>query len=128
VAATRPFDAMRGFVPAVPDVGGGWRCFLEGFSEGGTDAAAVRAVVLYAAEARARGLVRLWRDFALRHPAHSPPRLRALTGAPWDPDAEAAAMRQIRDTILWSALTGPGHDPRDPFASSPPSIRTAWSC
>ena len=34
------------------------------------------------------------------------PRLRALMGAPWDPAVEASVLREIRDTILWSALGG----------------------
>lgn len=124
----RALDGTRSLFTAAPEVSGAWRCVLDGFSERGTDAAAVRAVVVYTAEARARGLVRMWREFALRNPERSPASLRALTGAPWDPGHQAETLRQIRDGILWSALTAPERDVRDPFQGVAPGIRAAWSC
>jgi hypothetical protein len=126
--AGAPLDATRGLFAAAPEVSGAWRCFLDGFSERGTDAAAVRAVVLYSAEARARGQLRMWTEYARRNPTRSPARLRALTGAPWDPAVEAATLRELRDAILWSALTDVERDVRDPFSVRTSPIRAAWSC
>jgi len=83
-----------------------WTCLVERFSGHSDDAGAIRAVVQYAAESRARGVVRQWADFARRRPQASSPRLRALTGAPWDPAITESTQREIRDAILWSALSG----------------------
>jgi hypothetical protein len=84
---------------------GSWACLVEGFAEGSGDVATVRAVVQYAAESRARGVIRTWTEFARLRPQLSPPRLRALTGAPWDPAIAESTLREIRDAILWSALS-----------------------
>ena len=84
---------------------GSWACLVEGFAEGSGDVATVRAVVQYAAESRARGVVRNWTEFARLRPQLSPPRLRALTGAPWNPAIADSTLREIRDAILWSALS-----------------------
>lgn len=128
-------DVSSGVLPAAdamfsgaPEVSGAWRCFLDGFSDRGTDAAAVRAVVLYSAEARARGVVRRWREFAERDPRRAPLRLRALTGAPWSPAIGSAVFREVRDAILWSALVGTRPDLRDPNAGGSANLLTAWSC
>ncbi len=89
----------------------GWTCFVDAFAGRSEDAATVRAVIQYAAEARARGVVSQWAEFARRRPYDSPSRLRALTGAPWDPSITESTLREIRDAILWSTLTegrGPG--------------------
>ena len=80
-----------------------WTCLIESFA-GSDDAGTVRAVVQYAAESRARGVIRQWAEFANRRPYSSPSRLRALTGAPWDPSISNATLREIRDAILRSAL------------------------
>jgi hypothetical protein len=86
-------------------MGGSWTCLVDAFAGRSDDAGAIRAVVQYAAESRARGVVRQWAEFARRRPELSPPRLRALTGAPWDPAIAEATMRDIRDAILLSALS-----------------------
>ena len=81
-----------------------WSCLADEFVGESDDAGAVRAVIQYAAESRARGVMRQWADFARRRPQASPSRLRALTGAPWDPSIAAETLQEIRDAILWSAL------------------------
>jgi hypothetical protein len=83
---------------------GSWTCRLDDLTERATDADAVRAAVQYAAESRARGIVKQWADFARRQPDATPSRLRALTGAPWDPGLKEATLREIRDAILVNAL------------------------
>jgi hypothetical protein len=83
-----------------------WACIVESVVVKGDDAGAVRAVVQYAAESRARGVLRQWGDFARRRPNASPVRLRALNGAPWDPSIAESLLEEIRDAILWSALSG----------------------
>jgi len=70
----------------------------------------------------------MWKEFAARHPEQISMRLRALSGAPWDPGIETAMLREIRDAILSSALTSNGKDTRDPFSTSASTLRTAWSC
>ena len=124
----RSLEATRFLTWVPPEINAAWRCFLDGFSDRGTDAAAIRTVVLYSAEARARGLVKMWKEFAARHPEQISMRLRALSGAPWDPGIETAMLREIRDAILSSALTSNGKDTRDPFSTSASTLRTAWSC
>jgi hypothetical protein len=83
---------------------GAWRCLVESFA-GSDDAGTVHAAVQYAAESRAKGVIRQWAEFANRRPQVSPARLRALSGAPWDPAIAAVTTREIRDAILWSALS-----------------------
>ena len=83
-----------------------WTCLIEDFAGPGEDPGAIRAVVQYAAESRARGVLRQWSDFARRRPNASPVRLRALNGAPWDPAIAESLLGDIRDAILWSALSG----------------------
>jgi hypothetical protein len=90
----------------------GWMCFADAFAGRSDDAATVRAVIQYAAESRARGVVSQWAEFARLRPLASPSRLRALNGAPWDPSITESTLREIRDAILWSTLTegrGPGN-------------------
>jgi len=84
---------------------GMWTCLVEDFAGRSDDAGALRAVVQYAAESRARGVLRQWAEFARRRPYVSPPRLRALTGAPWNPAVSESTLREVRDAILWSALS-----------------------
>ncbi|HEY5546564.1 MAG TPA: hypothetical protein VIK50_10955 [Gemmatimonadaceae bacterium] len=103
----KPWDPAtfdQGFGGA--STGGSWACLVEGFAGSSDDVATVLAIVQYAAESRARGVVRNWTEFARLRPHVSPPRLRALTGAPWDPAIAESTFREIRDAILWSALTG----------------------
>lgn len=85
-------------------VTGSWACLVGSFAGAG-DAETVGAVVQYAAESRARGIIREWTEVAKRRPSTSPVRLRALTGAPWDPSIAEATFREIRDAIIWSALS-----------------------
>jgi len=128
-------DLNSGVLPAaeamfsgVPEVAGAWRCLLDRFSDRGTDAAAVRAVVLYSAEARARGVVRRWRELAERDPRAVPVKLRALTGAPWNPAIGSAVLGEVRDALLWSALVGAEPDLRNPNAGGSANLRAAWRC
>ena len=87
---------------------GSWTCFVESFAGSADDIGTVHAVVQYAAESRARGVLRQWADFARRRPYASPARLRALTGAPWNPAIADSTLQEIRDAILWNALTSSG--------------------
>jgi hypothetical protein len=87
---------------------GTWTCLVESFAGSSDDVGTVHAVVQYAAESRARGVLRQWADFARRRPYASPPRLRALTGAPWNPAIADSTLQEIRDAILWNALTSSG--------------------
>lgn len=113
---------------AVPEVSGAWRCVLDGFSERGSDAASVRAVVQFAAEARARGVVRRWKSIAERRPDRSPAELRALTGAPWNPAIAERTQREVRDAILWGVLVGQAPDFRSTRPSNTAKLQAAWSC
>jgi hypothetical protein len=88
--------------------GANWACLAEEFVGDSEDASAVRAVIQYAAESRARGVIRQWAEFARRRPDASPIRLRALTGAPWDPAIAEEMLQEIRDAILLSAIERPG--------------------
>lgn len=81
-----------------------WSCLIESFAGKSSDAGTLRALLQYAAEARARGIVRQWAALATHRPYASSPRIRALTGAPWDPAIERNTMREVRDAILWAAL------------------------
>ena len=87
---------------------GSWACYVESFAGRGEEAGQVRAVAQYAAESRARGVLRQWAEIARRRPITSPMRLRALTGAPWDPAIAESTLRDVRDAILWSAFSGRG--------------------
>jgi hypothetical protein len=87
---------------------GSWICLVESFAGSADNAGTLHAVVQYAAESRARGVLRQWADFARRRPYGSPPRLRALTGAPWNPAIADSTLQEIRDAILWNALTSAG--------------------
>ena len=108
-----------------------WTCLVESFAGSSGDASTIRAVVQYAAESRARGVVRQWAEFATRRPYASPARLRALTGAPWNPAIAESTVREIRDAILWSALAskGPlGSGLEGRFGSSNPGSQAATGC
>ena len=104
-----------GFVPWEPETfdqgfgngsgDGSWTCRVEAFAGGSNDAGTIHAVMQYAAESRARGVVRQWVEFARLRPAASPPQLRALSGGPWDPAIAESTLREVRDAILWKALT-----------------------
>lgn len=85
--------------------GASWSCLMDGLADRANDAAAVRAVVQYAAESRARGVTRQWAGLARSQPGAGPLRLRALMGGPWDPALATQTHRDIRDAILLSALS-----------------------
>ena len=87
---------------------GSWTCLVESFAGGSDDVATVHAVVQYAAESRARGVLRQWSEFARRRPSTTPMRMRALTGAPWNPAIADSMLQEVRDAILWYALTSSG--------------------
>jgi hypothetical protein len=98
--------AIAALFRGMPAASAAWVCRLEGVVERSSDAAAARAVIQYAAEARARGLVRQWSVFARRFPVGASWRLRALDGAPWTPGVVSETTRELRDAILWRALAG----------------------
>lgn len=113
--ALRPWDP-RSFDLGIESMrDGAWTCLVESFA-GNSDAGTLRAVLQYAAESRARGVIRQWADFANRRPFASPARLRALTGEPWNPAITDSTLREIRDAILWSALSNHGRTADNGFA------------
>jgi hypothetical protein len=102
-------EASGSLFRSAPAASGAWVCLLDRITERSSDAGAARAVLQYAAEARARGMVRQWSEFARRFPAWSSWRLRALEGPPWSPGVAADVERELRDVILWRALAGRSH-------------------
>src|SRR5688500_12154929 len=82
--------ARTGFVPWEPETyaqgfgnasgDGSWTCRVEAFAGRSNDAGTIHAVMQYAAESRARGVVRQWVEFARLRPISSPSQLRALGG------------------------------------------------
>jgi len=98
-------DAFNSTLAALrmsPEVSGGWRCLLQWSSLGGRDAWTVPSAMAIAAEARSRGLVQRWGEYASAHPAASV-RFRALGGGPWHPAIRDSVVREVRDAILWRA-------------------------
>jgi hypothetical protein len=88
----------------VPAASAAWACVLDQREPRGGDAPALRAVMQYAAEARARGVLQRWAAIAerTRGPAW---RNRVLGGVPWRAELAQDAEREIRDALLWSAAT-----------------------
>lgn len=116
--AFRPWDSRSLDKDMGPMIGkGSWTCLVEAFAGSADDVGTVHAVVQYAAESRARGVVRQWADFAVRRPSTTPSRLRALTGAPWDPAIADSMLQEVRDAILWNALTSSGRSSEGGFGS-----------
>ncbi|MCC6929923.1 MAG: hypothetical protein IT359_13155 [Gemmatimonadaceae bacterium] len=98
-------DAFSGTLTALrasTDVAAGWRCLLEPFSRDVREEGTVPSAMAIAAEARSRGLVQRWGEYASAHPAASA-RVRALGGGPWQPAIRDSVMREVRDAILWRA-------------------------
>jgi len=93
------FTAPRALYARAAD---GWSCLLGAPSLGGRDDWSLQAAMTFAAEARARGLVRRWGEYARGMPAASA-RFRALGGAPWLPATSDSVVREVRDAILWRA-------------------------
>ena len=104
-STVQPWEPER-FSEILGSSNGAWACLMDDFVGKDEDAGAIRAVVQYAAESRARGVLRQWSEFARRRPNASPLRLRALNGAPWDPSIAESMLGEIRDAILWTALSG----------------------
>jgi hypothetical protein len=99
-----------------------WPCLVERFAGSSEQAGTLHALMQYAAESRARGIVRQWAEYARYRPHASPPRLRALAGGPWDPAIAEGTLSELRDAILWSALTERGRKgERGWLASSSPT-------
>jgi hypothetical protein len=94
----------------------GWSCLLDRYARASADPTATRAVVQFAAEARARGIVRRWTAIGARMGSSGTSRLRALDGAPWDPRIGEDLARDLRDAILWRALR--------PEAPTNPTVET----
>jgi hypothetical protein len=100
-------DATNAMMRSMPVTSAAWACLLDSFAARSGDAPAARAVVQFAAEARARGVVRQWGTLARRYPAMRLWQLRALDGPPWDPRGVDDLTREVRDAILWRALSSP---------------------
>ena len=78
-----------------------WACQLNAPSLRGGDAASVRRALDVAATARAAGVLDRWGEWS--EGVQASPRLRALGGAPWNPEARREAAREMRDAILGRA-------------------------
>jgi hypothetical protein len=102
-------DAALALLRTVPETSSGWACLLDGVSGLGADRGALRAVTQYAAESRARGVVRRWASLSARYGPRAPWRMRALEGAPWSPDVAEQLTVEIRDAILWHAVRDPAN-------------------
>ncbi|MEO7962503.1 MAG: hypothetical protein ABIT38_01185 [Gemmatimonadaceae bacterium] len=96
------FQTSARMFRASPEAGAGWRCLLGAPSLEGLDVGAMKAAMEFAADERARGMVRRWGDYALTLPEASW-RFRALGGAPWDGEMYESAVRELRDAMLWRA-------------------------
>ena len=102
---TSDFDGVGAslrLLRSTPEVAAGWRCLLNAPSLRGRDASTVGEAMQYAADARARGLVQRWGDYARGIPGAAA-RFRALGGAPWNPATRDSVVREVRDAILWRA-------------------------
>ena len=99
------FDAQANELRLLRDsreASSGWSCLLRTPSLRGNDEAVVRDVMTYAADARARGLVQRWGEYAQGIPG-APWRFRALGGAPFIAATRDSVVREVRDAILWRA-------------------------
>lgn len=99
------FDAFQSsarMLRASPEAGAGWRCLLSAPSLQGLDVGATKDAMEFAAEERARGMVRRWGEYALTLPDASW-RYRALGGAPYDTAIYESMVREVRDAMLWRA-------------------------
>jgi hypothetical protein len=90
---------LRSALPA-PAV---WGC-LAARRGAGNDPALVRAVAQYAAQARARGFLREWRELVRRHGLQPVGALVPRDGPPWKPELGLQQERLLRDAILWKAF------------------------
>lgn len=113
---TATFDAFAAssrMLRDSPEASAGWTCLLESPAMRGREGSGVREAMRVAAEARARGLVQRWGDYARGVP-DAAWRFRALGGAPWDLTVTDSTVREVRDAILWRAARAddgrPGQD------------------
>lgn len=97
------FVATPRLLRAAGDGAPSWRCLLSGEARANRRALdAVGDAMQLAAEARARGTVQRWGEYARGVPSAAV-RLRALSGAPWHPALRDSVERDVRDAILWRA-------------------------
>lgn len=120
-------EAAQALMRTSPAASGAWACLVPTFTEHTADAPATRAAMQYAAEARARGIIRQWRVFSRRSPGVGTPRMRALAGGPWDPAITAHLERDLRDAILWRAMSGRVDGIAGPLTSSS-ALRAEAGC
>ena len=102
-------DAAVALLRTVPATSSAWACLLDGFSGFGADRSTARAVTQFAAQSRARGVVKQWATLSANLGPRAPWRMRALEGAPWSPEIGEQLTRQIRDAIMWHAVRDPGN-------------------
>jgi hypothetical protein len=100
-------EATSALLRSIPATSGAWACLLDAFSDGSADARGIRSAMEYAADARARGVLRHWRTLLRRYAPASASPLRALDGAPWDPAIGELMLRDVRDGILWRTVGTP---------------------
>jgi hypothetical protein len=107
------FAASNQMLHASPEASAGWSCLLDSPTMRDREASGVREAMQVAAEARARGLVRRWGEYARGVP-DAAWRFRALGGAPWATTVMDSTVREVRDAILWRAARAddgrPGQD------------------
>jgi hypothetical protein len=101
-----------------------WSCLLDVPFMQAANSDAVRDAMQFAAEARARGVIARWGDYARGAPT-SAATLRALGGAPWNPAARDSLVQEVRDAILWRAARPDDGRPGLDFAERA-ARRAAW--
>jgi hypothetical protein len=109
------FEATSALFRAVPEGSAARSCLLGSFAERAVDGRATRSMMILAAEARARGVVRRWKAFSRHYSAWASLPFHILDAAPYDPGLTEGIVRDVRDAILWRAL-GAGA-PTAPFLS-----------
>jgi hypothetical protein len=103
-------EAARAVLRNVPATSAAWSCWLDVLSGHSANRQSTSAVAQYAAESRARGIVKRWAELSRRYGSSAPWRMRALEGGPWSPGTGVDVTREIRDAILWRALRDPVSD------------------
>jgi hypothetical protein len=118
--AMSSFEATAALFRAAPEASAAWRCLLDGFVQRSIDERAVRAMIVLAAQARARGVVRRWKTFARHYTPWGGVPFHTIEAAPWDPAITDATVDDVRDAILWRALGSAtsGAQAGAPFLSS----------
>ena len=119
LSAMSSFEAAAALFRSVPQASAAWSCALDAFVRRSVDERASRAMVVLAAEARARGVVRRWKLFARHYSAWAVLPFHTFEAAPWDPAITEEAIRDVRDAILWRALGAAAPDASEaPFFST----------